>query len=148
MSSVAKLNKTSQGLFIPPASVVVLEPYPYIAGTISAILQFWRIILPMITLMVITQCLNYYTNETASFVIHGLVGLCSFLCFVLMFGCISGHDVRLRMSGWQERLDNDLTYGSNDSLVTDEQSIRRSMDEQCCSSDKLVSVSSNDIVTV
>lgn len=125
----------SQGLFIPPATVVVLEPYPHIAGSISAILQFWRIILPTLTLVVITQCLSYQTNDVGSLVIHGIVGFCSFLCFVLMYGCISGHDVRLRMCGWQDRLhsenDNKLireidddngnmmevtnsTYGTND----------------------------------
>eukprot|EP01084_Bolivina_argentea_P174421 302155_1 len=91
----------SQGLFIPPASVVVLEPYPHIAATISAILQFWRIILPTITLIIITQCLSNYTNYTGSIIIHLSMAICSFLCFVLMYGCISGHDVRLRMCGWQ-----------------------------------------------
>ena len=113
----------SQGLFIPPATVVVLEPYPHIAGSISAILQFWRIILPTLTLILITQCLSYETNNIASITIHGIIGFCAFLCFVLMYGCISGHDVRLRMCGWQDRLQSQCeqsiidiieTYGTGD----------------------------------
>eukprot|EP01083_Nonionella_stella_P122370 368149_1 len=116
----------SQGLFIPPASVVVLEPYPHIAASITAVLQFWRVILPTLTLIVITQCLSYSTDYAASIVIHGIVGLCAFLCFVLMYGCVSGHEVRLRMSGWQERMrkrglsdSQSTSYGSNDQTCTD-----------------------------
>merc|ERR1719242_601158 len=38
----------SQGLNGPPSNVIVMEPYPHIAGSISAILTFCRLILPSI----------------------------------------------------------------------------------------------------
>ena len=125
----------SQGLFIPPATVICLEPYPHIAGSITAMLEFWRIILPTLALMVITQSTAQYTEAIASVLIHTVVALCAFLCFLLMYGCISGHDVRLRMCGWQRAVvDNRNTMDTSYGTVESEKSKSRKREE--CFDDK------------
>ena len=90
----------SQGLNGPPSNVIVMEPYPHIAGSISAILTFWRLILPSIVMIVITQIVSKQTYQIASVIICVTMSLMGLLCFLLQFGgpCLSKKKVHLRMT--------------------------------------------------
>ena len=91
----------SQGLNGPPSNVIVLEPYPHIAGTISSILTFWRLILPTIVMVIVTQIVGDKTDHIASILIYFIMAIMGLLCFIMMFGgpCLSKKNVMVRMNG-------------------------------------------------
>ena len=106
----------SQGLNGPPSNVIVLEPYPHIAGLISSILTFWRLILPTIVMIIITQIVGHKTNNIASILIYFLMSIMGFLCFIMMFGgpCLSKKNVAVRMSGSEHT----VSWNSSNNNVT------------------------------
>ena len=103
------LGSFAQGLNGPPSNVVALEPYPDIAGTVGAVLMFWRLIVPSVVMVVITQCLSEYTDRMAPIFVYLVVASTGFLCFVIQFigPCLSRRRVTERMKGRRMRMESD-----------------------------------------
>ena len=89
----------SEGLSGPSSKVIVLEPYPDIVGKISSILIFWRILLPTVVMIIITQIIGQRTNHFAELLIYFIMTVMTFSCFVLVFGgpCLWKKNVKIRM---------------------------------------------------
>ena len=104
----------AQGLNGPPSNVIVLEPYPDIAGTIGAVMTFWRLILPSLVMMAVTQSISSHTDRMAALIIYWILAVTGFMCFVIQFvgRCLSKRRVEHRMNG-------------NDRKATDDFIIRR-----------------------
>ena len=85
------------GMINPPATVVLLEPYPQISGVMAGISTVWTYAMSYTFVIILTQILSAKMSQQP-FILHFILGICGFMIFFIAWVLLSKTQVEKRMN--------------------------------------------------